>query len=140
MTTLLLQLGILLIMLMSYMPLFGAASDNSIETTITRADAVKENLQDTQLNVKVDLSLPAEEADKQVRGKFYTPNEFTQLKQEMGTKVRNFQNEEKTTDEEIAIVFDLLNQQCAGKEISNFFLNTENTNDFIGNKVEQGCP
>ena len=139
MTAILFKLGVLLAALMTHIPLLGAVDDRTIETTITRVDSVKENLQDTQLEVKADLSLPTEKVDKQVRRKSYTSNEFTQLKQEMGAKVRNFKNEKKTTQEEIAIVFDLLNQQCAGKEISNFLLTPENTNTFIGDSVESGC-
>lgn len=144
MTAILQQISLAIATIMSlisglHTPIFGAIrNDKIIETTLIRVEEVKENLKDVQLEVKADLSLPVEKVDRQVRGKNYTASELTQLKQEMGTKVKNFKNETSTSNEELAVIFDLLNQNCAGKNMGRT-LTIENTNAVIGDLVENGC-
>lgn len=109
-----------------------------ITTDVTRVDTVRNQLKDTTLKVQNGVILP-EPVVQEIRGKGYTQREYDQIKQEMAGKVRTFQNATSTTDEERAIIFDLLNQQCAGKPIDNFILNTENTNGFVADRLEKGC-
>lgn len=135
MTAILQQLSLIITAIASLLSpsLLGAAQiERVVNTTLIRVETVKENLNDTQIKVQTDLSLPLETADKDVHGKLYTAGEYTQLKQQMGGKVRNFKNEPSTTNEEISIIFDLLNQ-CA-KEIT--MLNNENTNELVAGLVE----
>ena len=111
--------------------LLGALkAGTTIETNALRVDTLKRQLQDTQFEVKADLTLPAK-AEKEIRGQLYTEHEYDQIKKNIAAKTRNFKNEEKTTNEEIAIIFDLLNQ-CGGVEKINDDMNTE-----IGDRLEQ---
>ena len=131
MTLLLQQISLALAAIASLLaPVLGAIKNTSIiETSADRVESVKENLKDTTIEIKTDLSLPLEEVGEEVRGKYYTASEYKKIKQVVGAKVRTFKDEPKTSSEEIAIIFDLLNR-CGITEIN------QNMNNIIGTRLE----
>lgn len=114
--------------------LIPSALGAPIKTNVLRVDTVKEQLKDTSLEIQSDFALPVELSVKEIRGKSYTQGEYDQIRLEMAGKVKTFQNATSTTDEERAIIFDLINQ-CK-KPIGNVILNLDTMNEFIAQRME----
>ena len=119
-----------------FTPVFGAirpiTNDGTIETTALRVDTI--DFSGTHFRASRGAGIVTEDqitARYGLRGKTYTNNEYTQIKEEIVSASRNGTIE---AGEELAMYIEFLNNVCAGKT-----LNGMPTQEEMNQYIEKGC-
>ena len=107
-----------------------------IEITSARRAAITAALIGTTIAIVISLNVPSEAPNIEVRGNFFTPSEYAQIKTNVIAIMKN-RKTIKPTFEEAELWKAILSREC--KNVTLTDVTSENLVEKLNNKLELGC-